>query len=411
VEFDLYCDVGTRQAQKTLLSSIYFAGALTGLLLGGFLFDKIGRKKSSIIGVFIAATSLFVGTFCHNYILLLTIRYFLGFGRFLNATPLYILTVELVPTKQRNKLNGWAQALWALGYPIAAGIGYFINSWNYMFLAASIVFLATTMQAFLCIESPKFYLINNDPAAAKRAFEELAKLNNMVWDLKDTEISDVGKAKERKQSTKQQLVELTRYPGLALETGILVAIWFSITMFYYGFNFGWGKIVPDLYLGYLMAAVGELIAYIGVVPLIAWLGRRRAMITLCLGATLSYLVAIPEVRLGGSWTLESLSCLIGVIFVSGALSGVHLWTGEIAPTSHAGFVFCLCSGIARVGSFIGPYIFNNLALVAHKAVPLGLLAFLAVLCALGSFLLVETGNRTIALTGEDVQNRRKSFKC
>ena len=248
-------------------------------------------------------------------------------------------------------------------------------------------------------------------AAAKKSFEALARLNNMEWDLTDTEISDVGKAKGREQSTRQQLVDLIRYPSLGLETGILVALWFSIIMFYYGFNFGWGKIVPDLYLGYLMAAAGELIAYVLVVPpLVGWLGRRRAMIVLCFGAAVSYLVAVPQVQIAGGWTLESISCLVGVIFVSGALSGVYLWTGEIAPTSHVGFVFCLSSGLARVGSFIGPYIFNNLALITHRAVPLGGLAFLAVLCALGSFLLVETGNREIALTGKEVQERRKKCK-
>ena len=128
------------------------------------------------------------------------------------------------------------------------------------------------------------------------------------------------------------------------------------------------------------------------------------------GATVSYLIAIPDVELGGSWTLESICCLIGVIFVSGCFSGIYLWTAELAPTSHRGFVFCMSSSAARIGSFLGPYIFNNLAPITHKAVPLGGLAFLSLLCALGSFLLVETGDRETALAGGDVVARRKSYR-
>merc|ERR1712025_1318343 len=100
-------------------------------------------------------------------------------------------------------------------------------------------------------------------------------------------------------------------------------------------------------------------------------------------AAVFFLVAVPEVPLiqDSKWTLESVCCLIGVIFVSGAFAGVYLWTAELAPTSHRGAVFTLCSGTARVGSFLGPYIFNNLRPVTHKAVPLAIMAFLSFLGA------------------------------
>ena len=90
-------------------------------------------------------------------------------------------------------------------------------------------------------------------------------------------------------------------------------------------------------------------------------------------------------------------------------SGLYLWTGELAPTSHRGFVFSACSLSARIGSFIGPYIFNNLAPVTPKAVPLGGLAFLSALCAVGAFLLVETGDKKICVSAEDVEGRRKKY--
>ncbi|XP_063675847.1 solute carrier family 22 member 15-like [Bolinopsis microptera] len=410
VEFDLYCDVGSRKARKTLLSSILFAGGLLGFILGGYLYDNIGRKKTAMIGIFIGASSHLLGTFCHDYKLLLAIRFFIGVGNILASDGMYILTAELIPSKHRNITNGWSGCLASFGYFIAVGIGYFIKSWNNMFLATSIMMWLIALQIFICPESPRFFLIKNDVNAAKKVFKTLAKLNSIDLDLENIQIIDVGKAKDRNHNFKQQLTEFIRYPSLRLETIILMALWPSVAMFYCGFSFGWREILPDIYSGYIMAGVGEAISSLTCVSFTGWLGRRRAMVVMFLGAALTYLIAIPNVEFGSGWTMESVSCLIGVIFVTGAYAGLFLWTGEIAPTTHRGLVFSICSGISRVGSFIGPFIFNNLAPITHKAVPLGGLAFISVLCMLGSFLLVETGNERIPLTGQDVEERRKDYK-
>ena len=68
------------------------------------------------------------------------------------------------------------------------------------------------------------------------------------------------------------------------------------------------------------------------------------------------------------------------------------------------------SGAARIGPFLGPYIFLNLKPATHKAVSYGGLVFLILLCLLGTVVLVETGDKETALTGEDVAARRKSHK-
>ena len=405
-EFDLYCDVGSRKARKTLLTSILFAGGLSGFILGGYLFDGIGRKNTAIIGMFVGTLSLFMGTFCHDYASLLAIRYFTGAGNILSADGMYLLTAELVPSKHRNILNGWAGCLASFGYVPLVGIGYFIIRWNYMFLATSIVMVLTSLHIFICPESPRYFLIKNDVEAAKKSFKALAKLNNMDLDLENIQIIN-GISKERNHNVRQQLIEFIRYPSLLFETLILMVLWPSVAMFSYGFGFGWGDILPDRYSGYIMAGVGEIISYCMCVSLIGWQGRRRAIMFMFLGAALTYLIAIPNVEFGSGWTLESVSCLIGYIFASGSFTGILLWTGELAPTTHRGIVFSFCSGISRIGSFTGPFIFNNLALITSKAVLLGSLAFMSVLCMMGSFLLVETGNKPIPVTGQDVEERRK----
>ena len=411
VEFDLYCDVGSRQAQKTLLSSMFFPGALTGLLMGGYLYDHVGRRKTAVVAIACSFLVHLAGTFCHNFTFLLVIRFFQGFTEFLAATGMLVIQLELMPARYRNFINGSVHCAWGMGYSIAAAVGYFVIDWNYMFLATAFVGLAFRIHILIFVkESPRFFLVNNDVKNAKKSFEALAKLTTANLDLENIEIVDVGKTEERDQSIKQQLQELFIYPSLLKETLLVMVLWFFIAMFFYGFNFGWGKIVPDRYIGYIMSGVGTIIAALLAVPLIHFVGRRRAAM-ICHGlAALVCLLAIPEVPLGSGWTLESVFSLVGITLVSGCFSVIYLWTGEVAPTSHRGFAYGVGSGSARIGSFFGPYIFNNLAPATSKEVPFICLAAASFLCVLAAFLLVETGDKDIPCVAEDVEIRRKGYK-
>ena len=276
----------------------------------------------------------------------------------------------------------------------------------------SIVLFVCNLQVLFCIESPRYYLIKGDRESAKSSIEALAALTNTRFDLDSVKLEDLNKTEDRKQSFWQQLVDLCSYPSLLFETLIQTFLWFVIGMCYYGMNFGWSSIVPNIYLGYALSGIGHFIGSLTIFPLIAHVGRRRAMMLMLVGLATFLLLAIPDLKLGKDtdWTLESVSSLIGVIFASGSASGIWLWSTELAPTSHRGFVVCVGSSAARIGSFLGPYVFLNLKPVTNKAVPFGGLVFLILLCLVGVVALVETGDKETALTGKDVAARRQSHK-
>ena len=115
------------------------------------------------------------------------------------------------------------------------------------------------------------------------------------------------------------------------------------------------------------------------------------MVILLVGATVTFLVSMVDIDIGKGWTIESISSLVGLIFVSAAFSAIYLYSCELAPTSHRGMVFAMSSGSARIGSFLGPFVINNLYDITHKAVPLSVLSFLALFCIAGMFF--SRGNR------------------
>ena len=408
VDLGLYCKKDA--AKVTLISSMYFVGALIGLLISGYILDNFGRKKSCIIGSIGAVLGTFVGTFCKSYALLLIVRIMQGMGNFIALTGCYVLLLEILPAKLRNYANGYGMILWALGYPTASLISYLIPNWNYLFLASSIFTLTVSISIFFMIEPPRYFLVCNDLKKAKLSLQKLAAMTSEENNINSVNLEDEMVTGRQTQGIMQQLSEFVRYPIMFYELLVQMFIWFVCAMSFYGFNFGWSAILPDIYISYVLAAVGEIIAYVTSVSIIQALGRRRGMVVFLGGAIASYVLAVIDYDIGGGYTVESVSCLVGLVFVSAAFAGIYLYTAELAPTSHRGMYFALCSSAARIGSFLGPYVMGYLFKITHKAIPLGILAFLCLLAGCGILFLVETGNRKIPDVPAEIKERRKNFR-
>ena len=56
-----------------------------------------------------------------------------------------------------------------------------------------------------------------------------------------------------------------------------MAMWMVVSFLYYGFSYSWGKLGKDMYLSYVFAAVGEVIAYVAQAFPLTYFGRRKSM--------------------------------------------------------------------------------------------------------------------------------------
>ena len=298
--------------------------------------------------------------------------------------------------------------VWCIGYPMVATFGYFIKDWNEQYLACSICMLVSTIPSCFIIESPRFYAIKKDVTNMKLSLQKLAKLNEIELCVHGIEIADLED--KRQQNILQQLKEFIQYPTLIIETLIQMGVWFFVALAYYGFNFGWARIAPNVYLGYIMAGCSEVATTVLHATFVHFTGRRRSLIVLISSSIITFLISIIDVEIGKNWRVESVSSLAGVMFISAAFAGIYLYTIELAPTSHRGMVFAMASGSARIGSFLGPFIVNNLYSITHKAVPMCALSILAVGCIGGVICLVETADKEIPAIPAHAKDRRKYYK-
>ena len=84
---------------RDMVSSMVLAGGMTGALIAGPLYDIVGPRKMSLVGLFIMIIWAVVGAFCGHYILLLAVQFFLGMGYYIANNGAYILSMDFLPAR------------------------------------------------------------------------------------------------------------------------------------------------------------------------------------------------------------------------------------------------------------------------------------------------------------------------
>lgn len=112
--------------QKSWVLSIGFIGMAIGAALGGFLADKLGRKTvfTATMIVFGLANGAMAFSWTLLALLAGTLRDRLGLGAELRVAS--TLVSEFSPAKQRGRITVLLESFWAVGWILAAMIGYFV---------------------------------------------------------------------------------------------------------------------------------------------------------------------------------------------------------------------------------------------------------------------------------------------
>ena len=395
VDWGIYC--GT-EAKQSVASSFYFIGACIGLACSTAVYDRVGRKRGALVGAVISFLATASGTIVPTYNAMLVLRVVQGFGQFMSWTGMYCWVLEFAPGHLRNVVSAGTLIGWSVGYVVIVITSYFIYDWHYIFLAAAVMCLITSIPLVVFPESPRFMLIKGREEEAKRTLEAFSLICNNHLPLDEVELV----YEVRVQSYWDQLKDFRIYPTMLKETLLCMFSWFIVAVIFYGFSFGWSKIGKNLYTNYLFDSVGKGASYALTIPACHYMGRKKAMFFFLAIGILSNFLAMPDVMLSENWSLEHVSCLIGMMAIAAAFAVIYLYTGELAPTSHRGMVLSLSSSAARIGSAIGPYV-ALIYDVTDRRVPLVMFAVATGLMATAIWFLSDTTGRRIPETPKDVE--------
>ncbi|XP_063676584.1 solute carrier family 22 member 2-like [Bolinopsis microptera] len=384
VDFGIYC--GT-ESQKSNIDSFYFIGAFVGLLGSSSLFDMFGRKKVTLGGGLFAVAATIGMAFATNLQTMLGLRVMQGLGVLVAMTGRYVWCMEFTPLRLRNVANTLIQITWPLGTGVLILVCYMVTNWRFSVGIVSFISFLFYLQLLVCPESPRFFAFRNKEEEAMEILNKLARFYNnpaLPENCLEREVDQVGKS----DGFLKQMKAFILYPVMLRRTVFLMICWFTVSLFYYGLSFGWHKMGSNIFASQGFGSLSEVVACTLSFTLVGTAGRKKTQMVAFLGIGICFGIAMIDVPLSSTWQLQQVACLFAIVFIATEFVTVYLYTAELSPTSHRGMIMSLCSGTARIGSFMGPYL-SLLYDVLDRRIVLGMFGGMGLLAAVGTFFLLE----------------------
>ena len=339
------------RTEQSWLLTIGFVGMALGATVGGLLADRYGRRTVFAATLVIYGLATGASAFVTGLAVLLLLRFVVGLGLGAELPVASTLVSELSPTRIRGRLVVVLESFWALGWILAALIGYFVvplsdDGWRWAFALGMVPALYAAVVRWGLPESPLFLERRGrveEAEAVVRSFEESAGVPS-------PESPPLPPAPAKTPGVLWSAGYRVRTAGIWL-------VWFCVNFSYYG-AFIW---LPTLLhaqgfdlvrsFGYtLVITLAQLPGYAVAAVLVEVWGRRTTLATFLLGSALA---AVFFGMSGQVWQIIAAGCAMS-FFNLGAWGALYAITPEIYPTSVRGAGAGAAAGLGRIASSIAP---------------------------------------------------------
>jgi putative MFS transporter len=351
-----------------LLNSATFAGMFVGSTLGGWISDRIGRRRALLLMTLTYSGFSLLNAAAWNPTILFATRLLTGIGISAMTVVGIAYISEIYPARVRGSYQGWIMMIGLLGVPTTAFVARFcvpLGSWGWRLVfvwgALGVLFLALYGKIE---ESPRWY---ETRGRLEDADAVLARIESQV---------------EQDAGFLPAPIEIGKAPAESLKVGdlfgntylprtvVLVFSWICLTLGFFGFT-SW---VPTLLVAHGFSLVHSL----------AW-SSTMSLATIP-GAMLAALISD---RFDRKWSITVIAVIIaicgafygltfrvGFIIVFGFLVEMFLhtfmplvysYTAESFPSGIRNSGTGLAYGAGRLANVMGPliiaYIFTNFGYV------------------------------------------------
>lgn len=349
-------DLGARWT--ALVGVAALVGLFLGTSVGGYLTDRIGRKRMfvvDIIGIAVisAATALVAAPWQ-----LVAMRFAIGVVIGADYPIATSLVAEFTPRRHRSISMGLIAAAWYLGANAAYLVGYLLldvdGGWRWMLASAVVPCLVILIGRWDIPESPRWL------ARRGRGEEARAIVHRVLG-------ADVQLEPEPEQTASYAALFRRGYLGKVLFVG---TIWLCqaapmFAIYTYG-----PQIMGELGFGERqVATLGEIVIgtffLVGCLPAMHWansLGRRRLLVVsfAIMTAALAVLGALPSPAV-----LTVVACLGLYAFFSGGPGNLQwLYPNELFPTEIRASAVGAAMAVSRIGTVVSTYVLPGF-LLAH----------------------------------------------
>nr|WP_313708704.1 MFS transporter [Brucella intermedia] len=380
------------QALQT--GTLFFLGMLIGAAVFGRLADKYGRRRVLLVTVACDAVFGLLSAFAPNFGILLALRFMTGVAVGGTLPVDYAMMAEFLPARNRGRWLVMLEGFWAVGTVIiafaawATSLAGVEDAWRYIFIVTAAPALIGIWLRLWVPESPMHLLKSERPEEAKSVMNRVLRRNGKP------ELPPKARLEAPLMVTNEKLLS----PNLRQRTLTTLAIWFLVSVSYYGI-FTWipAKLAGDGFgfvrgYGFLVVVVlaqlpGYALAAYGVE---AW-GRKKTLIAflfISAAACALFTVANSSAVVGASILIMSFALL-------GTWGALYAFTPELYPTGLRASGMGAAGAMARLGGLLAP---SALALVISQSfyVAVALFAGLLALAGIIAFFIdVETRQKAL----------------
>ena len=340
------------------IASIGFVGMAIGASLGGLLADRIGRRQVFATTLLVYGLATGAAALSWTVGALLVFRFLIGLGLGAELPVASTLVSEFAPARIRGRLVVALEAFWAVGWLLAALIGYFVvsasdNGWRWALAVGAVPALYSAYVRFGLPESVRFLELRGRDAEAEiavRRFESAAGIEPPQA-LAPASVQAMAQAEPASGPA-----DLWRR-GQRRHTASLWLVWFGVNFSYYG-AFIW---LPSLLVasgmsltrsfGFtLVITLAQLPGYAAAAVLVELWGRRPTLSLFLLGSAGS---AVAFGTAGTTTAMVAAGMALS-FFNLGAWGALYAITPEIYPTLLRATGAGWAAGFGRIASILAP---------------------------------------------------------
>jgi putative MFS transporter len=406
-------------SSKSWIATAGFVGMSIGASLGGLLADRIGRRQVFaatllLYGLATGASALAMGAGS-----LIVLRFLVGLGLGAELPVASTLVSEFAPPRIRGRVVVWLEAFWAVGWTLAALIGFYVvpvgsAGWRWAFAIGAVPALYAVWLRRSLPESVRFLTRQGRHTEAEAVVARFERAADVVpsstprptsvllprSDGSDEQPGSGGAATRNGNSAGQVATGIGALwrGGMAKRTTAIWAVWFCVNFAYYG-AFTW---LPTILVGdgmsitkslqyTLFITLAQLPGYACSAFAIERWGRRTTLTVFLAGSAGA---AALFSAAGSPWSIIAAGMCLS-FFNLGAWGALYAVTPEIYPTGLRGTGSGWAAGFGRLASIITTLLVPTLHEATSTGFVFALFATVFVLAAAASWALPEMRGKVL----------------
>jgi len=406
VEFDWVCE----QAWIPALSqTIFFFGAIPGMLFFGWFSDTIGRLPTIMCSNILALVTGVLTPFITGHLSFFALRFAMGLAFNTFFTAPYILVLEYVDCSKRTLVGNLGLALfltlsgvyqpWAIKY---------IGDWkvfNWVMFSQMVLVLVVPL---ILPESGRWLMIKGREEKLLKILRRIANMNKReLPENFDKDVRSLCKKQLEMNSSKPShtYADLFKNPNMRRITILGIILWMIISLVFDTTVRNISNLNFNFYISFMIATLMELPADLLSIVGMNWLGRRWSSFIPMIGCAATMLACA---WLTDWWQAQAGLFMLGRVFATYAMNLGFQFTVEVMPTDLRGQGTALMNVMSMVSQMASPYIVYS-AVLSDKA-PFIIIAIITVIGAFPGLFLPETAGINLPDSLEEIEEFGKNDK-